>query len=149
MVKITRTSTKIPPPPKSFYLMVMLLFVFPVFPRSRGACCRAQGLTYCPSYSARWRLPPHKEGFIDFGWGKGKPFPVTFQEIVHWPPLNTPAVFFIPSPLNRYLYQSQLCPQQKTPSPLALTYVASRANRNLLQRGPASWDSKGIQEVRS
>lgn len=56
MVKITRTSTKYPPPPKSFYLMVMLLFVFPAFPRSTGTPLLPQPGSVLVAASARGRL---------------------------------------------------------------------------------------------
>lgn len=59
--------------------MVMLLFVFLVFPRSRGARCRARGLISCPGYSAPGRLPPHEEGFLDFGLEERKTFSTDFS----------------------------------------------------------------------
>lgn len=38
-----------------------------------------------------------------------------------WPPLKTPAVFFIPSPLDCHLHQSQLCPPVHN-SPFSSTF---------------------------
>lgn len=128
----------------------MLLFVFSGFPRSTGACYRAQGLIYCPSQPRQWWLPLHEEHFTDFGydWARGRAFWLIFSGKLC--ALEITSCIFHPIISQLLAPALPLIDKSLHFSSTSCSHVfASRANRNLLQQGLMLWGTTKIQEVRS
>lgn len=123
MVKITRTSTKYPSPTKEFLPYGNVALCFPCLSQEQRCVLQSTGTNLLPHLVYTVAVASAWEGARRFlARGKRKPFLLTFQENAHWPRLNTPAIFFIPSPLDCYLYQSQFAASRQLP-PISLSHT--------------------------